>query len=96
MEQEISDEGCGSSKQTGENFQPGVPDCCKHHLPSTATAHLMPTHAGHKHIILVQILKTDWASEHTVLVPPGAVRSALDGTALCPCPWWLSCPWRHP
>ncbi len=53
----------------------------------------MPTHAGHKHIILVQILETDWASEHAVLVPLGAARSALNGTALCPCPWR---PWRYP
>ena len=51
----------------------------------------MPTHAGHKHIILVQIFETDWASEHAVLVPLGAARSALGGTALCP---W--CPWRYP
>ncbi len=43
----------------------------------------MPTHAGHKHIILVQILETDWASEHAVLsllglpeVPSMALPSA--------------------
>jgi len=91
MEQEINGGGCGSSLQVNENFEPGVPDCSKHHLPGTATAHLMPTHAGHKHIILVQILKADWASEHVVLVPLGAASSALSGTALCP---WR--PWRYP
>ena len=61
------------------------PDSSKNHLPRTATAHLMAAHAGHKHIVLVQILKTNGASEHVVLVPSGAARSALCRCALSSC-----------
>ena len=92
MEQRLVVRAVGHHRKLNKNDEPGVPDCSKHHLPGTATAHLMPTHAGHKHIILVQILKTYWASEHAVPVPLGAARGALNGTALCPCPW---CPWHY-
>ena len=55
----------------------------------------MTTHASHKHIIPVQILKADRASEHVVLVLLGAARGALS-RALSKHAWPVKlwgCPW---
>lgn len=42
----------------------------------------MTTHARHKHIVPVQILKADGASEHAVLALLGAAGTALGRAAL--------------
>ena len=46
----------------------------------------MPTHAGHKHIILVQVFKANRASKHAVHVPLGAASRGLCSIALRPYP----------
>lgn len=43
----------------------------------------MPAHAGHKHIVLVQLLKADGACEHVCLGLLGAARGALSARPLC-------------